>query len=125
VDESRRPIRAGEYDLIEARWVGDYLDPDTFTFGAFHSRLGAFHGAFRDDALDTLFERARATTDPARRAELYREIHFAFQELSPALVLLHRRDYIVHSPRVEGVHLYPLLPTVRPRDLWVHATDRG
>jgi peptide/nickel transport system substrate-binding protein/oligopeptide transport system substrate-binding protein len=123
VDDLNETRRSGAFDLLESAWYGDYLDPDTFTFGAFHSRLGAFHGYCDHDDLDRLFERARATTDPVGRAELYREIHFAFQDFCPALVLLHRRDYIVHSPGVEGVHLYPLLPTVRPRDLWVHATD--
>ncbi len=123
VDDLNEARRSLEFDLLEAAWYADYLDPDTFTFGVFHSRLGALHGNFEDDGLDVLFEQARATTDPSRRAALYRAIHVAFQELCPAIVLLHRRDYIVHSPRVEGVQLYALLPTVRPPDIWVHSTN--
>lgn len=116
--------RDGEYDLIEASWYGDYLDPDTFTFGAFHSKLGSFAGSHDSAVLDELFELARGTTDPPSRDELYREIHRTFVEVCPALVLLHRRDYILHSQHVDGLQLYPLLPTVRPIDLWLTGHDR-
>jgi ABC-type transport system substrate-binding protein len=118
-DDLNDTRRKGAFDLLESAWYADYLDPDTFYFGAFHSKLGAFYGYFDNDRLDDLFSEARATSDPGRRAELYREAHDAFFEFCPALVLLHRRDYVVHSHRVEGIRLYPLLPTVRPRDLWV------
>jgi peptide/nickel transport system substrate-binding protein/oligopeptide transport system substrate-binding protein len=124
-DDLNETRRTGAFDLMEAAWYGDYLDPDTFTFGAFHSRLGAFYGYFDCDELDSLFERARSTSDPAHRAELYREAQRLFTETCPAVVLLHRRDYIVHSHRVEGVQLYPLLPTVRPRDIWVTQSERS
>src|SRR5262249_36640707 len=70
VDDLNATLRAGEFDLLESAWYGDYLDPDTFTFGVFHSRLGAFHGFSQSDELDALYEAARARTDPARRAEL-------------------------------------------------------
>ncbi|MBK6315406.1 MAG: ABC transporter substrate-binding protein [Blastocatellia bacterium] len=117
--------RDGDYDIIEASWYGDYLDPDTFTFGAFHSTLGSFAGTHDSQVLDELFELARATTDPPSRDELYREIHRTFVEVCPAVVLLHRRDYILHSQHVDGLQLYPLLPTVRPVDLWLTGHDRG
>lgn len=117
--------REGDYDIIEASWYGDYLDPDTFTFGAFHSTLGSFAGTHDSRVLDELFELARATTDPPSRDELYREIHRTFIEVCPAVVLLHRRDYILHSQHVDGLQLYPLLPTVRPIDLWLTGHDRG
>lgn len=117
--------RDGDYDIIEASWYGDYLDPDTFTFGAFHSTLGSFAGSHDSPVLDELFELARATTDPPSRDELYREIHRTFIEVCPAIVLLHRRDYILHSQHVDGLQLYPLLPTVRPIDIWLTGHDRG
>jgi ABC-type transport system substrate-binding protein len=124
VDDVLEARRTGDFDAVEAQWYGDYLDPDTFTFGAFHSRLGAYHGLWDLPVLDELYERARATADPARRAALYRQIHWAFFDACPAVVLLHRRDHIVHSPRVEGVQLYPLIPTVRARDLWIPPNER-
>ena len=88
------------------------------------------HKAYRPEplgreVLDELFELARATTDPPSRDELYREIHRTFVEVCPAVVLLHRRDYILHSQHVDGLQLYPLLPTVRPIDLWLTGQDRG
>lgn len=117
--------RDGDFDLIEASWYGDYLDPDTFTFGAFHSQLGSFTHSHDCETLDGLLELARATTDPPSRDELYREVHRTFVEVCPAIVLLHRRDYIVHSQAVEGLQLYPILPTVRPIDLWLTGHARG
>lgn len=116
--------RGGDFDLIEAGWYADYLDPDTFTYGAFHSRFGAFSGHFESPELDGLFERARSTADPDRRAEIYRAAHAKFLELCPAIVLLHRHDYVLHGRDVEGVQLYPLLPTVRPRDVWLRRAER-
>jgi oligopeptide transport system substrate-binding protein len=103
------------FDLLEGAWYGDYLDPDTFTFGVFHSHLGSFPGMHDCGELDRLFEMARATTDIAARGMLYGTIHHLFQEVCPALVLLHRRDYFIQHTAIEGVQLYPLLPTVRPR----------
>lgn len=119
VDDLNDVRRSADFDLLESAWYGDYLDPDTFTFGAFHTKFGAFNGYYECPELDRLFEQARATSDPRRRADLYRSAHYVFQEFCPALVVLHRRDYIVHSQGVDGVQLYPLLPTVRPRDIWI------
>jgi oligopeptide transport system substrate-binding protein len=112
----------GAFDLLEASWVGDYLDPDTFTFGPFHSQFGSFGGGFCvSRELDELLERARASTDIARRSGLYLKIHDLFQEVCPALVVLHRRDFVVQNESVEGLQLIPQLPAVRVRDLWIAA----
>jgi oligopeptide transport system substrate-binding protein len=114
-------IRAqGAFDLLEASWVGDYLDPDTFTFGPFHSQFGSFGGGGRvSEELDDLFQRARSSTDIGGRAGLYARIHEVFQQVCPALVVLHRRDFVVQNERVEGLQLIPQLPAVRVRDIWI------
>lgn len=69
-------------------------------------------------ALDDLLERARGTIDPEARAGLYRLAHERFAEICPAITLFHRRHFILQSPRVDGVQMYPVLPTVRPRAEW-------
>ena len=109
---------AGDYDLIEARWIADYLDADAFTYWPFHSRLGRFRGLHESEPFDRLLEAARGETNPAERASLYRRVHYMFQEMCPALVLLHGRVFVIQARDVDGVRLYPLLPTVRPRDIW-------
>jgi len=114
---------SGAYDLMEASWVADYLDPDTFTYGPFHSRFGAFGGIGSTRELDAMFESARATTDLAIRSRLYAQIHELFKEACPALVLLHRRDCVVQNEHVEGLQLIPQLPAVRARDLWIAPTQ--
>jgi ABC-type transport system substrate-binding protein len=119
VDDLERTLASGEFDLLEAAWYGPYLDPDAFTFGVFHSRLGYYPGLYESEELDGLLETARGTVDPQARAGLYRLVHERFAEVCPAIVLFHRRHFILQSPRVEGVQMYPILPTVRPRDVWV------
>jgi ABC-type transport system substrate-binding protein/methyl-accepting chemotaxis protein len=119
VDDLERTLMAGEFDLLEAAWYGPYLDPDAFTFGVFHSRLGYYPGLYESEELDELLERARGTVDPEVRAMLYRLVHERFAELCPAITLFHRRHFILQNPRVDGVQMYPVLPTVRPRDVWV------
>jgi ABC-type transport system substrate-binding protein len=109
----------GAFDLLEASWVGDYLDPDTFTYGPFHSKFGSFGLRHGSHELDELLQRARSTTDIGRRARLYARIHEIFLEHCPALVVLHRRDFVVQNQQVEGVQLIPQLPAVRARDLWI------
>lgn len=117
--------KSGNFDILEAGWYGDYLDPDSFTFGAFHSKMGSFSGLFDAPELDQLFETARSTPDPIARAELYRTIQQLFFNVCPAVAVLHRREFIVHGHGVEGIDLYPLLPTVRPRDIWLKTAGEG
>jgi ABC-type transport system substrate-binding protein len=110
---------SGQYDIIEAGWHGDYLDPDTFTFGVFHSRFGAFAGLAGHPELDRLFEEARASTDVAGRAALYGRIHQLFFDICPAIVMFHGRHFVLQGRDLNGLRLYSLLPTVRLRDLWL------
>ena len=60
--------------------------------------------------LDALMQRRALDDRPrAARRALPRRAGL-FQEICPALVLLHRREYVIHAAGVEGVQLYPQLP---------------
>ena len=53
-----------QYDLIISRWVADYDDPDTFTYGLFHSRMGDRRHYYSEPELDQLIEEARSESEP-------------------------------------------------------------
>jgi ABC-type transport system substrate-binding protein len=111
--------RSGDYDVVEAMWMGDYLDPDAFTFAVFHSGVGAYRGIHSSAELDELMSDARGTTDLARRAALYDSIEKRFRERCGVLALLHPKDFVLQAQDVEGLDLYPQPPNVRPRELWL------
>jgi ABC-type oligopeptide transport system substrate-binding subunit len=116
VSEARRN---GSYDIVEAMWMGDYLDPDAFTFAVFHSDVGAYRGDHCAEELDRLMEEARGATDLARRAELYATLEERFRERAGVLPLLHPKDFVLQAQNVEGLEIYLQPPNVRPRFLWL------
>ncbi len=91
------------FDLLLARWVPDYDDPDNLTFVPFHSRDGFLHGYLGGCQLDDLLEQARHEQDRIRRRVLYRKVESRFVEDSVVLPLFHDVDYRIASPGVRGL----------------------
>ncbi len=118
--------RAG-VDLLLARWIPNYDDPDSFTYAMLHSRLGPLAGylgsraagsraagsrATGSSEADQLFERARQEARPAVRETLYRKIETLLAEQAMLLPLFHDTAYRIANPRVRGLRLLTRPPYV-------------
>ncbi len=90
-------------DLLIARWVPDYDDPDNLTYVMFHSRQGALRRYLALPELDQLVERARHAGDADRRQALYHRLESLFVAEQALLPLFHDIDYRIARPRVRGL----------------------
>jgi ABC-type oligopeptide transport system substrate-binding subunit len=100
-------------------WFADYADADNFTYVLFHSsNESLFASNYRSAEVDQLAERARTVMDWEERDELYRKLNRLIVDDAPSVFMMHRRNYVVHRPDVEGLRLYLLTPVVRPGELW-------
>ncbi|GAA4012457.1 ABC transporter substrate-binding protein [Deinococcus rubellus] len=65
----------GEEVLLPMGWSADYADPDNFMY-TFYSSKGYFYASnhWKDAQVDQWLDQARATTDAARRNQLYKRV---------------------------------------------------
>ena len=101
-----------DFDLIIARWIGDYNDPDNFTYSLFHSRDGFYRRYYSSSEADKLLEQARQEREPANRHALYQRFEDLLDRESVFVPLFHDVNYRVASPRVRGLRLSNTLPYV-------------
>jgi ABC-type transport system substrate-binding protein len=101
---ARAASRKGETDLFLTDWYADYPDPESFTYPLFHSsaRGRSNRAHFGDPQLDLFLDRARATTDTALKATLYREIDAMAFEAAPWIFLWFPVDMWAARPELEG-----------------------
>ena len=91
--EYRKRVQNGEHMMAQLGWTGDNGDPDNFL----HSLLGC--DAARTDGSNTakfcyapfeeLVVKAKALSDQAQRAELYRKAQVIFKEQAPWFTIAH------------------------------------
>jgi peptide/nickel transport system substrate-binding protein len=102
-------ILHGNFQLYSLRWIG-VSDPD-FLVELLHSQHappdGSNRGRYANPRVDALLEAARLAPDPARRAELYREVHrIAYVDL-PYLPMWHNNNIAIVSRAWTGFRLHP------------------
>ena len=99
-------------------WVADYLDPENFLDGLFHSESTNNHTSFSNAELDGILERARVERDQDARFALYNEAEQLIVEQAPWAPLWHSNgeSYII-KPYIKGL---PLSPLVIPRLRYVY-----
>lgn len=100
-----------DYDIANAGWVGDYLDPLTFlemwTPGNGNNLTG-----WNSPAFVNLLQQSFQETDPTQRLEtLYQAETILVDEAPVALIAWQARNYLIH-PSLEGWH--PLLLSNNP-----------
>ncbi len=102
-------------------WVADYLDPENFLDGLFHSESTNNHTAFSNAELDALLEKARVEQDQTARFAMYNEAEQLIVDQAPWAPLWHSNgeSYII-KPYVKGL---PLSPLVIPRLRFVHFVE--
>ncbi|PTA67892.1 ABC transporter substrate-binding protein [Deinococcus arcticus] len=95
---------AGTEPMITTAWAPDYADPDNFVH-TFYSSEGYYNPRINagDPQIDAWINEARATTDTARRDELYSQIARRAQELALYIILPSNPTVVVHRDNLQGV----------------------
>jgi ABC-type transport system substrate-binding protein len=99
-------------DLFIGRWNVDYDDPDDFTYGLFHSRVGMYRSYITSPEGDQILEEARTESRPGVRSSLYRKYENYLQETGMLLPLFHDVDYRLGNAKVAGLNLRGSAPYV-------------
>ncbi len=119
---------AGEFEI--APTFQQYVPPHLDQFEFFHSSeappKGQNTGFYSSPAVDRALEAARRETDPARRLELFRQVHRLLAADPPGDFLWSPDQYWAVSTRLEGVETSPIgLYHVLPGSLgWMPAPIR-
>jgi len=104
-------------DLLIARWIADYDDPDNFTHHLFHSKTGTLRAYFSSPETDRLLEEARSEPRPAVREGLYRKFEHGLLDSGILVPLFHDVDYRIANPTVRGIQLHSTAPYVNYAEL--------
>ena len=99
-------------DLFIGRWNVDYDDPDDFTYGLFHSRVGLYRSYISSADGDQILEDARTESGPGVRSSLYRKYENYLEETAIVLPLFHDVDYRLANAKVAGLNLRGSAPYV-------------
>jgi oligopeptide transport system substrate-binding protein len=101
-----------DYQISNARWIGDYVDPSTF-LELFLSHSGNNATGWSDPEYDNWVQQAAAETDSARRRQLYQQAEARLLEAAPVAPIYHGTStFLIHSsvhgwePSLLGFHRY-------------------
>ena len=104
------PGLEGKADMAQMAWMTN--DPDTLPYLALRREAwpdqGGFNsGYYANPKVDELLEAARAATDQAERARLYKEMQTIVHEDAPWVFVANWKQNAVTSEQVEGFQLEP------------------
>jgi peptide/nickel transport system substrate-binding protein len=96
--------------MAEMSWMRDTNDPALFSPANLNCdpATGFFNvGKYCNEEVDALFEEAIATSDDAKKEELYRKIHEIIAEDAPWLFMFHANQTIASRNEVKGLVANP------------------
>jgi ABC-type transport system substrate-binding protein/serine/threonine protein kinase len=102
----------GRADLMIGRWIADYPDADTFTYGLLGSREGFIGRMCGVPEVDRLAGKGRTEIDPRARHSIYRQIEEYLAREALLLPLFYEQAYRFVRPEVEGLQLGLSWPTI-------------
>ena len=102
----------GNFQMYALQWTaGSLADPDILR-RVFHSNqappAGFNRGHFSDPRVDALLDEASASTDEARRLELFQQVQRLLAVEVPYISLWNKTNFAVAQRSLAGVHLSPL-----------------
>ncbi len=109
---------ADGFDLIVCRWNADYDDPDNFTYGLFHSAIGALREYYNSPETDAIAEEARAEGRPAIRETLYRKFENVMLDAGAVVPLFHEVNYLLANRNLRGLAVRSGAPYVDYAGVW-------
>ena len=109
--EMVKRAKMGEHDLVFYGWAGDNGDPDNFVtpnLSCDAAKSGENAARWCNPAYDSLLAQARAETDAAKRAELYKQAQAIFQKEQPWISLAYPKLFVAMRKNVEGFYISPM-----------------
>ena len=100
-------IQQGLHDMATLGWTTVTGDADYALFPLFHSESSTNHSNFNNAEFDDLIERARASSDPAERQELYNEAQEILREESPWILMSTGTVRLPAQTNVGGIVVMP------------------
>jgi len=104
-------MRAHESDGMFTGWLPDYPDPDNYAdavLGADNS--DAIYGSsYANPEMDTLIDQGKVEPNPAKRAELYKQIQELTFEDAPYIWVAQNINVTILNERVKGYYYNPAL----------------
>lgn len=91
------------YPLFIIGWAADYADPHNFLYTFLHSN-GAYgrHMGYKNEEVDKLCAEGIATTDPAKRAEIYERLQQIWYEDAMGVTIYQDMLYRFYRDWVQG-----------------------
>ena len=110
--EYRKRLQAGEHMMGMLGWTGDNGDPDNF-MGVLLSCGSAREGGqnvakWCNEDFTKLIDEAKATSDVAKRTELYKQAQVIFHDQAPWVPIAHSLVSMPMSKKVKGYKVHPL-----------------
>ena len=110
--EYRKRLQAGEHMMGMLGWTGDNGDPDNF-MGVLLSCGSAREGGqnvakWCNEDFTKLIDEAKATSDVAKRTELYKQAQVIFHDEAPWVPIAHSLVDMPMSKKVIGYKVHPL-----------------
>ena len=104
-------LRTKEQEMFALSWMAGAEDPDLVMYPLLHSSQwtpnGPNRAMYRNARFDELLSQARAITDQAKRAEMYREAQRILHNDPPWIFIDHEVQTAAHAKRVQGFRLHP------------------
>jgi peptide/nickel transport system substrate-binding protein len=106
-----RVVRAHESEGMLTGWLPDYPDPDNYADAILGSgNADAIYGnAYLNPDMDALVAEAKTEADPAKRAELYKQIQILTVDDAPYVWMSQADNVVVINKRVKGYYYNPAL----------------
>jgi peptide/nickel transport system substrate-binding protein len=102
-------VKKGNFDLYSLSWVG-VADPDVY-FNLFHSSSvpprGDNRGYYRNQEIDRLLEKGRASVSSSERVRLYSRVQKLLALDLPCIPLWWQKNVVVMQPNLRGFTPYP------------------
>ncbi len=101
--------RAGDFQLRTGAWTDDIADPNEITsYFAYSPNIECQHSGFEDKEINAEFEASQHETDPAKRAQLFRDIQARYIAAAPIAFLFESPYAVALSNSVKGFVQIPL-----------------
>lgn len=101
--------RRGRFQMFEAGWIADYVDPEDFLDILFHSQSLDNSTKYNNPQVDQLLESARTEKDANKRMDLYRRAEEIVVNEAPWIPLFHGKSNVLIKPYVKGWVVAPLV----------------
>jgi peptide/nickel transport system substrate-binding protein len=100
-------LQNGEHAMCLVGWSGDNGDPDNFMYtlldqDSAHRPNAQNYAFWRDPKFHALMLAGQATSDPAKRAEIYRQANALINAMVPAIPIVHVTSPIVLKASIGG-----------------------